>query len=116
MLVVDGIELILLDEAQEMGKFQGDRSIRLKEGREPSREIVDVRNMGVDVVADEEVGPRALRRATHRETMAEELAQDRGTQARAEGRRTPAGRGPRAPPRPRPSLPSARSRDGGPPP
>ena len=56
MLVVDGIELILGDQTQEVRKLQRDGAARLESGFQASGEIVDVRHMGEDIVTDDQVG------------------------------------------------------------
>src|SRR6185436_4801316 len=60
VFVVDGVELVSLDEPQQMGKFHRDDAAIAQEDLHPTHEIIDVRNMGEDVVSDEQVRPASL--------------------------------------------------------
>ncbi len=54
--MVDGIKLSVFNQAQEMGKFKGNRSSRLERCFQAGREVFDIRDVGIDVVTDDQVG------------------------------------------------------------
>ncbi len=56
MLVIDGVELTSLHQAQEMGELQGDQTRVLHECPQTCREVPDVRDVGEDVVRDDQIG------------------------------------------------------------
>ena len=62
MLVIDRVELVLLHEPQEMREFERDVASRLQDRGDSADEIVDVGHLRQDVVADDEIGRRELRR------------------------------------------------------
>ena len=53
MLMVDGIELGLFDELQQMWKFEADDAVRLKQNGKSGNEIIDIRNVSEDVISDD---------------------------------------------------------------
>jgi hypothetical protein len=55
MLVIDGVELHALDQAQQVGEFDADDTVRLEGGGQPGDEIVDVRHMRQHVVRHDQV-------------------------------------------------------------
>ena len=61
MFVIGRIELRLLDHAEQMGELQRDRSTRFQSRRKTSGEIIDVRYMRENIVADDEIRPFAFR-------------------------------------------------------
>ncbi len=75
MLVVDGVELRVLDQAQQMREFQGDGAAGLERGLHALGEIVDVGHVGVHVVAGDQVGLAALVAQAPAQRLAEEFAQ-----------------------------------------
>src|SRR6185437_6835646 len=52
--VIDGIELHAFDKTQQMRKLECDRSAGLERRLQSTREIVGIRHVGVDIVADAE--------------------------------------------------------------
>ena len=56
MLVVDRVELRVLDEAHQVRKFERDRPTGFQRGLESRREVVDVGHVGIDIVADDQIG------------------------------------------------------------
>src|SRR5690606_1439392 len=56
VFVVDGVKLVPLHQPQQMGEFHRYDSIRFKKYLHPANEVVDIRNVGKYIVADEEVG------------------------------------------------------------
>ena len=60
VLVIDRVELVLADQLQDVGEFQGDHPIGLEQELHPRREIIQLGHLGQDVVADQEVGLGAL--------------------------------------------------------
>src|SRR5262249_13428033 len=61
MLMIDGVELIVLDQAQEMRKLHGDHPGGCQHDPQPLHEIVEIRNMRENVVSHENVGEMAFR-------------------------------------------------------
>ena len=57
VLVVDGVELAPLDEAQEVGELEGDDPGVFDQGGQALGEATKVGHMGEDVVGDHQVGP-----------------------------------------------------------
>ena len=55
VLVVDGVELGVLNQAHEVGKFQGDHALGFECCLQTTGKVVDVRHMCVDVVASDKV-------------------------------------------------------------
>ena len=72
MLVVDGVELVLVEQTLEVGELEGEQARGCKELRESGDEVVEVRHLGEDVVADDEVRPAALGRDLAGDVPAEE--------------------------------------------
>src|ERR1700722_10569632 len=60
MLVVDRVELVLLHQAKQMREFHRDDPCWTKEDFHPGDEIVDVRNVGKNIVSQEQVRPELL--------------------------------------------------------
>ena len=60
MLVINGVELALLDELKQMGELHRDNAVILQRAFQSLYEIVDLRNMGKDIVADDQIGLYAL--------------------------------------------------------
>ncbi len=75
VLVIDRVELPLRDQLQQMGKFQRDRATGLERNRKATGEIIDVRDMGIDVVAQDQIRLAALGGQTLRQGFTEELTQ-----------------------------------------
>ena len=59
MLVIDGVELVLGQESQEMRHLDREQAIRIEELREPGNEVVDVGDLGEGVVAGDQRCPPA---------------------------------------------------------
>ena len=87
VLVVDGVELVLLEQPQQVRELHRDRPARRQRDRQPGDEVVELRHVGEDVVADDQVGPFAARRQLLGEGAAEEP--DAGGDALRLGRRRP---------------------------
>src|ERR1700724_536339 len=73
MLVIDGVELVLVDELLEMRKFERDHALRHQQMRHAGDKVVEVWHLCQHVVADDEVSVLAFRRKLLREAEAEEL-------------------------------------------
>ena len=82
MLVIDGVELRLLDQPEQVREFERDHAAGLERGLQPADEIVDVGNMGEDVVAADEVG-RAVGQPRSASALAEEIDDRRDALASA---------------------------------
>lgn len=59
MLVIDGVELNIFHQPQQMRKFDADDTIRFQNAIEPTDEVVDVRHVRQHVVADDDIGGKA---------------------------------------------------------
>ena len=79
VLVVDGVELDVLHEVASVGELEGDPTARLQQRGETGDEAVDVRHVGEDVVAEDEVRLPALRRQFRGELASEEPREGRDT-------------------------------------
>ena len=77
VLVVDRIELIFREQPLEMGKFERDDPLRRQHMLHPGNEVIEVGNLGEDVVADDEVCPPAFRDEPPSQRQPEELANRR---------------------------------------
>src|SRR5271154_818078 len=53
VLVINGVELVLLYQAQEVGEFHGDKAVGLKQEFHAGNEVVDIRNLREHVIAEE---------------------------------------------------------------
>jgi hypothetical protein len=60
VLVIDRIELIVFHQPDEMGEFHRDHPVISHQRCEAVDEIVQVRHMGEDIVAQDEIGPAAF--------------------------------------------------------
>ena len=60
VLVIDGVELVEFDEFQEMGKLHRQHPLGLQCKLQAGDEVVDVGDVGENVVADQEVGLGAI--------------------------------------------------------
>ena len=67
VLVVDGVELVLLDEAREVRELHRDDAVGLQQLLDAGHEVVEVGYLGQHVVADHEVGADAVARRAGRE-------------------------------------------------
>ena len=56
MLVIDRIEVVGFDELQEVRKFDRDAAVMLEKDAQAGNEVVDVGNMGQNIVAHDEIG------------------------------------------------------------
>ena len=54
--MVDGVELVLLDQADQMREFERDDTLRLQEDLHAGDEVVEIRNLRQHVVADDQIG------------------------------------------------------------
>ena len=55
MLVVDRVEFGLLDEVRGVGKLQHNAAARLEQGAEAGDEVIGIRRVGKDIVAENKV-------------------------------------------------------------
>ena len=78
---------VVFDEAHQVRKLERDRSAGLEHDREAAREVIDIGHMGVDIVADDEIGSLSFSREPLGKCRAEELAHDRYAQCLRSGRR-----------------------------
>ncbi len=62
VLVVDGVELHLLHQPQQVRELEGERALRLQHVTEAAHEVADVRNVGQHVGPVHQVGPHPARR------------------------------------------------------
>src|SRR5215470_11948792 len=60
MLMVDRVELISFDQALEVRELQRDHAVALEEQRHSGDKVIEIGNLGKDIVADDKVGPFAL--------------------------------------------------------
>src|SRR6202007_2407393 len=73
MLVVNGIELIVVDQPLQVRKFQRDNALWRQEVRESSGEIVQVGYLSENVIADDKICSTALGDETLRQVKVEEF-------------------------------------------
>ncbi len=57
--MIDRIELGFVHQAEQMREFQRNYTIRFKDGLQARSEIVQVRDMGKNIVADDDIGRTA---------------------------------------------------------
>ena len=76
VLVIDGVELGLFDQPQQVREFQGEGAAGLEGGLKAGGEVVDVRDVGIDVVADDEIPLTALGGQALAQVGAKEFSQD----------------------------------------
>ena len=57
VLVVDGVELVLVHQPQEMGELHREHAGGAEKDLQAGHEVVQVRHVGEDVVADQQIGP-----------------------------------------------------------
>ena len=87
MFVIDGVELRLLDQPQQMRKFERDRAAGLQRHFQATGEIVDRRHVGIDIVADDQIGLSAVGGQAPSQVLTEEFAQHRNAEPLGRGRR-----------------------------
>src|SRR5262249_13841371 len=75
MLVVNGIELIVFDEPLKVRKLQSDHAVGGQQVRHSGGEIIEIRHLCQNVVADHQVCAPSLGDKLLREPQAEELDQ-----------------------------------------
>ena len=56
MFVVDRVELVLPHQLQQMGKLHCDHATGFEQDLHPGDEVINIRDMRQDIVADEEIG------------------------------------------------------------
>src|SRR6185369_4961629 len=56
MLVIDGVPIILLDQVKQLRKLHGDHAAGREQDFHPTDEVVEVGNVGEDIVAEDEIG------------------------------------------------------------
>src|SRR5579864_5758408 len=72
MFVIDRIKFGMFQQSQKMWKLYGDRAARFEQLAESGYEVVEIRNVREDVVADDEIGCAVLAFQTLRGLHAEE--------------------------------------------
>ena len=77
VLVIDGVELVLVDQRLEMRELERDDALRRQQMRHAGDEVVEVGHLRQHVVADDEVGGLAFGDEPLGEADAEELDQRR---------------------------------------
>ncbi len=75
VLVIDGVELGVFDQPHEVGEFQDDGAAGLERGLESTREVIDIRYMGIHVITGDQVGLFALGGQLLAQRFTEELTQ-----------------------------------------
>ena len=73
MLVIDRVELVFLDQFFEVGEFQGHDAFRLQKAGDSGDEIIEIGNLGQDVVARNEIGAAPFGDELFGEADAEEV-------------------------------------------
>ena len=73
VLVVDGVELIALDQPDQVRELDRDDALRREDRLHAGREVVEIGDVGEDVVGDQEVGAAALGGEPIGDLAAEEL-------------------------------------------
>ena len=81
VLVVDGVELDVLDEFEQVRELEGRSALRFQERRDPGNEIVELRHVREHVIRDNEIGTAALARELAGERLPEEFHQRRHADA-----------------------------------
>ena len=77
VLMVDGIELVFLDQPLKMGKLECNHAIRRQQDLHTRNKIVEVRDLRQHIVADDEVSAAALHHQPLREGRTKELDKSR---------------------------------------
>ena len=77
VLVIDGVELVLVDEPQHVGELERDHPVWSQDQGHAGDEVVDIRNLSQHVVAEQEVGPPSLGRQLGGQLDPEEADQGR---------------------------------------
>src|SRR6267142_648070 len=67
MLVIDGVEFIMFDQARQVRKLQRENSVGFQQQLEAFDEIIDVRYLRQHIVADNQVRRFSLARKFQRE-------------------------------------------------
>ena len=75
--MIDGVELVLVDQPLEMRELERDHAVRRQQMRHAADEIIEVRHLRQNVVADDEVGLLAFGGEPLRERQPEKLDQRR---------------------------------------
>jgi len=77
VLVIDRVKLGVFNQAHEVGKFKGNGSTRLERRSQPGGEVHKVRHMGIDIIADNQVGLFAFLAEFFGKRRAEKLPENR---------------------------------------
>ncbi len=56
MLVIDGVELVLLDQVGEMRKLQRNDAFGLQQQLQATNKVIEIRHLRQNIVTDQEVG------------------------------------------------------------
>ena len=76
MLMVDGVELAMFDHPHQMRELQRDHALGFQRRCDCTGEIVDVRDMGIDVVAKDQIGGFSFCCKSFNQSHAEEILDD----------------------------------------
>ena len=79
--MINGVDLTLGAQTHQMGKFHRDNASLGQQYLQPLNEIVQVGNMGEDVVANQEVGAKPLSTQCSRGRLTEEVDTRRNSSA-----------------------------------
>ena len=77
MLVIDRVELVFVDQPLEVGKLERNHPVWSQKMRHSRGEVVEVRDLRQDIVADDEIGLPPLGCESLRELQAEEFNKGR---------------------------------------
>src|SRR6267378_4695036 len=76
MLVIDGVELVLTHQLQEMRKLEGRNPIRCQEISEATDEVIDIGHMGDHIVGDDQICAPAVFHQLSSQQSSEELLEN----------------------------------------
>src|SRR5208283_24600 len=85
MLVIHGVKLRVLDQSHEVWELERDCSVGFERAAKTGGKVVDIRHVGIHVVADDEVGLLSCGGEPLRNGLAEELAKNRNVEGLRRG-------------------------------
>ena len=85
--MIDGVELRVLDQPHQVRKFQRDGAAGLERRLQAAGEVVDVGHVGIDIVADDQVGLLPIGGQLLGQSLAKEFAQHGNAQLSRQRRR-----------------------------
>src|SRR4051794_16979202 len=77
MFMIDRVELIFIDQSLKMRELKRDDALGRKEFGHSGGEVVEIGNLGENIVADDEIGPAPLGDETSSQIEAEECDERR---------------------------------------